>query len=84
MLLISMTDRIRVLAKRSGKIGEKAMVSLGRLAQLLVPTCSKSSPHDIDKSLSLINPRRRKFAVDVLILEIAGPIPSTDQKLHFS
>ena len=84
MLLISMTDRIRVLAKRSGKIGEKAMVSLSRLAQLLVPTCSKSSPHDIDKSLSLINPRRRKFAVDVLILEIAGPIPSTDQKLHFS
>ena len=28
MLLISMTDRIRVLAKRSGNIGEKAKVGL--------------------------------------------------------
>jgi hypothetical protein len=30
MLLISMTDRICVLAKRSGKIGEKAKVILTR------------------------------------------------------
>ena len=28
MLLISMTDRIRVLAKRNGKIGEKAKVKV--------------------------------------------------------
>lgn len=49
MLLVSMTDRIHVLAKRIGNIGEKAKVSLGVGTSILFHVSPYKYGYSMDK-----------------------------------